>query len=97
VSISNWIQTAASVYAANDLNPITDATFSGTGLVEYAAEGGVGNYVINAAPGAVLGVSAPNYQTIYYQTATVPWNANIPGNGPMLVALTYIGGWPQTY
>jgi hypothetical protein len=87
----------AYVYAANDSTPITDAQLSWVPSNSYDPDHGLdrwwncgnGQYGMWVYPGTQLVVSAPNYQANYYRTINPVAAPNI--------ALTYIGGWPQTY
>jgi hypothetical protein len=83
--------------AANDYNAITDASFSGTGLLDFYHYGGAGYYALRAPVGTYVAVSAPNYQTTYFYIDYRPLDSANPQKDARLLYLTYIGGWPQTY
>lgn len=74
------------VYAANNGDYITDASFGSTdGSDVSMGWGGVGQYFVTCQPSTYVSVSAPNYATAYF----------LPIAGT--VFLTYTGAWPQTY
>jgi hypothetical protein len=97
----NWITTEVCVMAANDLNGINDASFSGNGLVGFYHYSGstsaIGFYALQAPANTYVAVSAPNYQTTYFYTGSVPLGSADPQTHARSIYLTYIGGWPQTY
>jgi hypothetical protein len=86
------------VSAANNGERIGDATFS----ADFSNYSGNGDYLVLLNWNQDCWCSAPNYQTCYFNTG--PEGASYSGTGGatysmgiLYIALTYKGGWPQTY